>query len=145
MENPNCLFNRYNQRNRHQPILNYKVPELIGVCSTNNNLTERRIPEHFSPNKEDSLKCGFDRILPPIIHKNDSQNIYNTINMLSSTYENSDRSTSDRKLSSLQKNNENINTNSIKISKFCHECGSKFVVDQAKFCMVCGIKRVSFE
>ncbi|XP_039953044.1 homeobox protein 5 isoform X2 [Bactrocera tryoni] len=31
---------------------------------------------------------------------------------------------------------------SMKMSKFCHECGAKFLVEQAKFCMDCGIKRI---
>uniref|UniRef100_A0A1A9UGY5 C2HC/C3H-type domain-containing protein n=1 Tax=Glossina austeni TaxID=7395 RepID=A0A1A9UGY5_GLOAU len=31
---------------------------------------------------------------------------------------------------------------SMKMSKFCHECGSKFIVEQAKFCMDCGVKRI---
>lgn len=29
-----------------------------------------------------------------------------------------------------------------KISKFCHECGYKYLVDSAKFCMECGFKRI---
>uniref|UniRef100_A0A034VTG2 Uncharacterized protein n=1 Tax=Bactrocera dorsalis TaxID=27457 RepID=A0A034VTG2_BACDO len=31
---------------------------------------------------------------------------------------------------------------SMKMSKFCHECGAKFLVEQAKFCMDCGVKRI---
>lgn len=27
-------------------------------------------------------------------------------------------------------------------SKFCHECGNKFIVETAKFCMECGIRRM---
>ncbi|XP_059224613.1 titin homolog isoform X2 [Stomoxys calcitrans] len=33
-------------------------------------------------------------------------------------------------------------SSSMKMSKFCHECGSKFLLDQAKFCMDCGVKRI---
>lgn len=29
-----------------------------------------------------------------------------------------------------------------KLSKFCHECGNKFIVETAKFCMECGVKRI---
>lgn len=32
-----------------------------------------------------------------------------------------------------------------KMSKFCHECGTKFMVTTAKFCMDCGVKRVVLE
>ncbi|XP_012155890.1 mucin-5AC isoform X2 [Ceratitis capitata] len=31
---------------------------------------------------------------------------------------------------------------SMKMSKFCHECGARFLVEQAKFCMDCGVKRI---
>lgn len=33
-------------------------------------------------------------------------------------------------------------SSSMKMSKFCHECGSKFLLEQAKFCMDCGVKRI---
>lgn len=29
-----------------------------------------------------------------------------------------------------------------KLSKFCHECGYKFVVPTAKFCIECGVRRI---
>ncbi|XP_063829538.1 putative uncharacterized protein DDB_G0277255 isoform X2 [Ostrinia nubilalis] len=29
-----------------------------------------------------------------------------------------------------------------RLSRFCHECGSKFPVDSAKFCIECGVKRL---
>lgn len=32
--------------------------------------------------------------------------------------------------------------NDPKYSKFCHECGYKFVVPTAKFCIECGIRRI---
>ncbi|KAM7345644.1 uncharacterized protein ACRADG_011849 isoform 2-T4 [Cochliomyia hominivorax] len=47
-------------------------------------------------------------------------------------------------LESLQQyttSNSTMST-SMKMSKFCHECGSKFLLDQAKFCMDCGVKRI---
>ncbi|KNC24185.1 hypothetical protein FF38_02180 [Lucilia cuprina] len=31
-------------------------------------------------------------------------------------------------------------SSSMKVSKFCHECGSRFLLEQAKFCMDCGVK-----
>ncbi|KAK4874722.1 hypothetical protein RN001_014082 [Aquatica leii] len=30
-----------------------------------------------------------------------------------------------------------------RISKFCHECGSKYPIETAKFCVECGVKRLS--
>lgn len=34
---------------------------------------------------------------------------------------------------------------SVKLSRFCYECGSEFIVPKAKFCMECGVKRVVLE
>uniref|UniRef100_A0A182JL81 C2HC/C3H-type domain-containing protein n=1 Tax=Anopheles atroparvus TaxID=41427 RepID=A0A182JL81_ANOAO len=31
------------------------------------------------------------------------------------------------------------------ISKFCHECGARFMVSSAKFCMSCGVRRLMME
>lgn len=31
------------------------------------------------------------------------------------------------------------------LSKFCHECGYKFVVPTAKFCIECGVRRIKVE
>lgn len=31
-----------------------------------------------------------------------------------------------------------------RLSRFCHACGSRFTLTQAKFCMACGSKRVVF-
>lgn len=94
------------------------------------------------------------------MHKNDSQNIYNTINMLSNNYKHFHHLESggssgvvgigggggmsgvgEYKLSTSKLReplNENINI----LSKFCYECGAKFIYDQAKFCVECGVKRV---
>lgn len=36
---------------------------------------------------------------------------------------------------------ENDNNNNF-YSRFCHECGYKFVVPTAKFCIECGVRRV---
>lgn len=155
---------RFNQRNRHQPMLSYQMPEIVGFSATANN--NREIGRYKTPplehltNKNESNKFmnkdtklsspsnGFDRVLPPIIvHKNDSQNIYNTINMTSSYHDGSIAHRSDsapeRKMSSSMsaKSRDPSNFNSLKMSKFCHECGAKFIVDHAKFCMDCGVKR----
>lgn len=123
-----------------------------------------------STTKLNSPLNGFERVLPPIIlHKNDSQNIYNTINMTSSYHHdgsmtsrsdslltNNSAGNDQRKLSttsltttkpnkdaptSLLQQQQQHHFNAMKLSKFCHECGAKFIVDQAKFCMDCGAKR----
>lgn len=31
---------------------------------------------------------------------------------------------------------------SVQLSKFCHECGTKYPVEWAKFCCECGIRRM---
>ncbi|EDW60687.2 putative uncharacterized protein DDB_G0277255 isoform X2 [Drosophila virilis] len=46
---------------------------------------------------------------------------------------------------SLHSNTSNVSSgmsSSMKMSKFCHECGAKFVIEHAKFCMDCGVRRV---
>lgn len=46
-------------------------------------------------------------------------------------------------LESLQQyNSSSTMSTSMKMSKFCHECGTKFLLDSAKFCMDCGVKRI---
>ncbi|XP_046866330.1 formin-J isoform X4 [Drosophila willistoni] len=42
---------------------------------------------------------------------------------------------------SLASSNSSMSS-SMKMSKFCHECGGKFVLEHAKFCMECGVRRV---
>lgn len=92
------------------------------------------------------------------MHKNDSQNIYNTINMLSNNYKQFHRLESgsnsggvggsgigEYKLSSSIKTREPLNDNVNKMSKFCYECGAKYIYDQAKFCVECGVKRVALD
>lgn len=168
---------RFNQRNRHQPILSYQMPEIVGLSTQSaekdfNRLkvtsphdqfagkTDATNPFNKEPTKLNSPLNGFDRVLPPIIlHKNDSQNIYDTINMTSGYHDGSMTSrsdslltnsaaarSSDRKLSTsslvtAKSNKDAHHFNAMKMSKFCHECGAKFIVDQAKFCMDCGAKR----
>ncbi|KAH8280542.1 hypothetical protein KR018_009485 [Drosophila ironensis] len=47
---------------------------------------------------------------------------------------------------SLLSNNSNSSmSSSMKMSKFCHECGARFIVDHAKFCMDCGVRRIVVE
>ncbi|XP_026840590.1 uncharacterized protein LOC6589976 isoform X3 [Drosophila persimilis] len=33
-------------------------------------------------------------------------------------------------------------SSSMKMSKFCHECGGRFIIEHAKFCMECGVRRM---
>ncbi|XP_022227560.2 proteoglycan 4 isoform X4 [Drosophila obscura] len=33
-------------------------------------------------------------------------------------------------------------SSSTKMSKFCHECGGRFIIEHAKFCMECGVRRM---
>ncbi|XP_017838351.1 PHD finger protein rhinoceros isoform X2 [Drosophila busckii] len=48
---------------------------------------------------------------------------------------------SQHSLMSNTSNGSSSMTTSMKMSKFCHECGCKFVLEQAKFCTECGVKR----
>lgn len=146
------------------------MPEIVGVSASTivKDFGRFKAPplEHLSSLKADTTKLsmngsklnanslnGFDRVLPPIaVHKNDSQNIYNTINMTSS-YHHDTRADStnhntnnDRiKLLSPQSMGKEANVSGFKLSKFCHECGAKFFVEQAKFCMDCGAKRANLD
>lgn len=139
------------------------MPEIVGLSNASKDLGRFKTAplEHLSTIKTDSTKLstngtklnaslnGFDRVLPPIIvHKNDSQNIYNTINMTSS-YRHDIRAEpqhNDRtKLSTPRNMCKESNSSAQKLSKFCHECGARFVVDQARFCMDCGVKRATLD
>nr|XP_041633123.1 uncharacterized protein LOC108076293 isoform X5 [Drosophila kikkawai] len=42
----------------------------------------------------------------------------------------------------LSNNSNNSMSSSMKMSKFCHECGAKFIIEHAKFCMDCGVRRM---
>ncbi|XP_046396125.1 uncharacterized protein LOC124163337 [Ischnura elegans] len=39
--------------------------------------------------------------------------------------------------------NAEANSNSVKYAKFCHNCGSKYPLSEAKFCCVCGAQRLA--
>lgn len=174
---------RTNQRNRLNQQLNYQIPEIIG-SHTSNAATSAGLLSHMptktllSPSvRLDSLKnrSGFESTLPPIImHKNDSQNIYNAIHENSlhlSEISKNERSTTAKPTttaSAIISNNNNNKYNSNKtinnelninmekkdeaksiidsrMPRFCYECGAKYIVAQAKFCMECGVKRVSLD
>lgn len=179
---------RFNQRNRHQPILSYQMPEIVGLSTPNaekdfNHSKIATSPHEQFGGKSDAPKLfpkesttklnspsnGFDRVLPPIIlHKNDSQNIYNSINMTSSYHhDGSMTSRSDSVLGNSNAGSDHLRKlsttsltmkpskdqsaqqlhqfNAMKLPKFCHECGAKFIVEQAKFCMDCGAKRAALD
>ncbi|XP_055920953.1 uncharacterized protein LOC129952414 isoform X2 [Eupeodes corollae] len=58
-----------------------------------------------------------------------------------STLEKKHKSTKSTGSISNSSSTNNLPTPNVKTSKFCHECGSKFLLDQAKFCMDCGTPR----
>lgn len=131
-------------------------------------------------NRSLSTSSNTETLLPPLVahaHKNNSQNIYDTINLSSITSSsgssiNSGSGGGKNKptLNYTNNNNNNLNShsramplNSIsvdrkptqatnkntaandaapKLTKFCYECGAKFIVPTAKFCMECGVRRV---
>lgn len=49
------------------------------------------------------------------------------------------------KLQQSNNNNSSSGSECSKLSKFCHECGSRFKLSSAKFCMDCGVKRIVIE
>ncbi|KAH8328874.1 hypothetical protein KR074_008216 [Drosophila pseudoananassae] len=51
-------------------------------------------------------------------------------------------STSQHSLLSRQHSSTSSMSSSMKMSKFCHECGAKFIIEHAKFCMECGVRRM---
>lgn len=124
------------------PVLSYQMPEFIGIHSEN--LRNKLSPIQPSPLKQvtempESNKIMNEQILPQItLHKNNSQNIYNTMNMAMTRKSYLD----DHELSLGP---TSFSEKTTKISKYCHECGAKFTVDQAKFCMECGVRRVTIK
>lgn len=88
-----------------------------------------------------------------IFNNNNNPINYNTAAVLSAGINNhhSNNNSSDMSLNEYLSNggrgggvslSGSFNTSTIKMSKFCHECGSRFIVDQAKFCIDCGVKRL---
>lgn len=157
---------RRNNPSRCNPlILKYQIPELIGTFpdkKLNESSRIRTAPvEHsvdrmyninantFSKSFNNKPTSPIDRTLPPItLHKNDSQNIYNAFETspMNRFGKNFDSSIDNKKSAWFSlKEKDLIDSNTMKLSKFCHECGAKFIVEQAKFCMECGVKRVTLE
>lgn len=124
---------------------------------------------------QSTANSNTETLLPPLVthaHKNNSQNIYDSINLSSITsincasnkpsfnYNNNlnclDKNShsrampshsimGDRKLSPAATKNSTSNEVPVKMTKFCYECGAKFIVSHAKFCMECGVRRVVLE
>lgn len=146
---------RLSQRNRTHQILSYQIPEIVGACNVG--LSKMQSPSDgndMHSQSSDSRKIrstsfsGSESSLPPIIaHKNDSQNIYNTINNSNNNNNHSINTDYQRKSDKgIGKKQTTITAEDMsKLSKFCHECGAKFVISQAKFCMECGVRRVALE
>ncbi|XP_037717950.1 uncharacterized protein LOC119552181 isoform X5 [Drosophila subpulchrella] len=66
---------------------------------------------------------------PPAYNNNNNNDNNNSVPMTPTTSEHSLKSNSST-------------SESKKMSNFCYECGSKFIIKSAKFCMDCGVKRV---
>ncbi|KAH8321922.1 hypothetical protein KR067_009823 [Drosophila pandora] len=74
-------------------------------------------------------------------HQTQSQPAYNTNTINNNTTVPMTPTTSQHSLLSNTSNTSSMSS-SMKMSKFCHECGAKFIVEQAKFCMECGVRRM---
>lgn len=150
---------RTNQRHRPHQTLNYQIPEITGTCTGNigSGFLNSLSPLSSQPSSKGmqsttaKVRCpsssGSESSLPPIVltHKNDSQNIYNTINNNAQHLSDFSR---DKKASVTP--NQNNNEKDVKhldsrVPKFCYECGAKYIVAHAKFCMECGVKRVGLD
>ncbi|EDV37397.2 uncharacterized protein Dana_GF13426, isoform F [Drosophila ananassae] len=74
-------------------------------------------------------------------HQTQSQPAYKTNTINNNTTVPMTPTTSQHSLLSNTSNTSSMSS-SMKMSKFCHECGAKFIVEQAKFCMECGVRRM---
>lgn len=170
IEKSTNALTRLNHRNRQQSLLSYQMPEIIGMSSG------RSVGGAANDgSKIIRSQSTTETLLPPLVthaHKNNSQNIYDSINLssITSIHGGSTKPTFNynNNLNSLDKNGHSraMPSNSIagdlkpspaasrhslsndappKMTKFCYECGAKFVVPHAKFCMECGVRRVVLE
>lgn len=155
VEKPAASLSKLNQRNRQRTLLSYQMPEIIGIGSA----AQPSASADEAPHKSSSSHS--ETSLPPIVapHKNNSQNIYDSIALpamkplinYGKTY--GDRAVHSRSTPSSAVERKQISTMkdsasssaAAKMSKFCHECGAKFLVSSAKFCMDCGVRRVVLE
>lgn len=185
MERPSNALSRLNHRNRQQSLLSYQMPEIIDT-SSGRNIGRSGVAAMSSAAAtsatNDNTKMGrslsttvhtSDTMLPPLVthvHKNNSQNIYDSINLSSITAMNSGTNIGGNKYTfntNFDKNNHlrsaPPSSNSMfgdrkhstssstttdgpqPMTKFCYECGAKFLVSHAKFCMECGVRRVVVE
>lgn len=163
IEKSTNAMSRLNHRSRQQSLLSYQMPEIIGMSSGRDVGGIR------------STTNNTETLLPPLVthaHKNNSQNIYDSINLSSITsmhgtttkptfnYNNnlnsfdkngrsrampSNSIAGDRKPAPAATKHSLTNDAPPKMTKFCYECGAKFVVPHAKFCMECGVRRVVLE
>ncbi|KAJ6646268.1 Zinc finger C2HC domain-containing protein 1A [Pseudolycoriella hygida] len=72
---------------------------------------------------------GSDSSLPPIVSRKSHE-----------SYSNSGLKDSSKRIDDGYSKDTNV-----RLSKFCHSCGSRFTLEQAKFCMECGVKRLVLE
>ncbi|KAH8400867.1 hypothetical protein KR009_001513 [Drosophila setifemur] len=73
-------------------------------------------------------------------HQAQSQPDYNTNSNNNNITAPGTPTTSEHSLLSSMSNSSM--SSSMKMSKFCHECGAKFIIEHAKFCMDCGVRRM---
>lgn len=157
---------RLNQRNRQRSSSNYQMPDVNGNASSTTTATtsstspitndaQTKIERTTSATTTNST----DTSLPPIVtqYKNNSQSIYdiNLNERIGHSFMQPQKNFIERNThlqltplsavdfkqgppTSLSKDTECAQ----KMSKFCHECGAKFIVSSAKFCMDCGVRRV---
>ncbi|XP_037025534.1 uncharacterized protein LOC119066925 isoform X3 [Bradysia coprophila] len=74
---------------------------------------------------------GSESSLPPIVTRK-SHEMHN----------NNGFKESSKRTDEMHSNNGYSKETIIRVSKFCHSCGNRFTLEQAKFCMECGVKRL---
>ncbi|XP_062136492.1 homeobox protein 5 isoform X2 [Drosophila sulfurigaster albostrigata] len=109
----NSNFN-YHQQQQHQH--QHQQQSQVETAYNNNNNNNNNNYEHNAQNNMNN----------------------NTINAASTALASSQHS-----LSSNTSNGSSSMTASMKMSNYCYECGSKFMIGHAKFCVECGVKRVA--
>lgn len=82
---------------------------------------------------------------PKILFKNETKRRSRGLSASSSSSEASMPVQNYQKDKSPIDDDYNHDKKDVRMSKFCHECGSKFLISQAKFCMECGVKRLALE
>lgn len=111
----------------------FQIPDI--VTSKRSPYQTAAIDDRIKRQQSHSLSSsGSESSLPPIIARKPHE-IYN----------NNGYKDASKRMDESHTNNGYSKEMSARLSKFCHGCGSRFTLEQAKFCMECGVKRLVLE